>query len=469
MYGVLIVDDNPLIRKGLPSLIPWESHGAAVVGAAKDGEEALGLCRELGPDIVITDIRMPGRDGLYLLDVLQREFPGVSTIVISAYDEFSYAKKALEAGSTSYILKPISPRELEKALDKAIERCESRLATSRESNARAVLDVADSLESGKANYLLLVRGSAPEAALASAPGISSARSVGLAEGSESCVLLSFDVESDPGPEGLCGVACPGGEPCVASRLPFGLAARGVQEALLDSSELLRLQAFRFPGAAAPAAEGELPLEERLRLYLAAGKAAALVDLLGEGLEPCGRTDRETLRKNKAAVVAFIKALMAASNEHFDLARDLLERIESQERTGAFGSSADLAAGISGLLDRICEDEAMGADGTRKLAAQIKRAIDENYMRDLGLESLASVFCYSTAYLGRAFKRGYGMSLAKYINEVRMREAAKLLAYTDKKVAQISEDVGIADHIYFSKQFKRWSGLTPGAYRSDKRK
>jgi two-component system response regulator YesN len=475
VHSVIIVDDNPLIRMGLPSLISWEALDAKVIGSARDGDEAIGLCRSKSPDIVVTDIRMPGKDGLYLLDFLQREFPNVSTIVISAYDEFKYAKRALEAGSTNYLLKPINPKELEKALAKAIRRCESQHSASTEKDALAVFDMMGGIEGGKACYLLLSRGELSESRFGGLPGFESARRIVLEESPESCLVLVFDAGSDPGADQLCRIACPASgacevsDACVAEKVPHGLAAQGMQSAFLDAIEKLHLQAFWFGQERAPRLEDGLSAEARMRLYLAACKADALLGSLRERLEPCARSDCASQKLNKAAVVAFLKLLIAASKRHFDLIRDLLERVEAQERTGSFACGAAVLDEVSRILATICDDEVVETDGTRKLAIQLKRVIDENYMRDLSLASLAGLFCYSTAYVSRAFKREYGYGVTKYMTDVRMRKAADLLMYTDKKVAQIAEDVGFSDHIYFSKQFKKWSGTTPGAFRAEGKK
>jgi len=466
VHSVLIVDDNPLIRMGLPSLISWEALDAKVIGSARDGDEAIGLCRAKSPDIVVTDIRMPGKDGLYLLDFLQREFPSISTIVISAYDEFKYAKRALEAGSTNYLLKPINPKELEKALAKAIRRCESQRSSSTEKDALAVFDTMRDLEGGKACYLLLSRDELSESRFEGLPGLESVRSIELEESPAACLMLVFDALACPEAETLCGSASAA---CVAEKVAHGLSAQGTQSAFSDAIEKLNLQAFWFGEECVSRSEDGLSSEERMRLYLAACKADALLDSLRERMEPCSRSDCAAQKRNKAAVVEFLKLLITASKRHFDLVRDLLERIEGQERTGYFACGAAVLGEVSRIIATICDDEVVESDGTRKLAIQLKRVIDENFMRDLSLSYLAGLFRYSTVYVSRAFKREYGYGITKYINDVRMRKAADLLTYTDKKVAQVSEDVGFSDHIYFAKQFKKWSGTTPGAFRAGGKK
>lgn len=107
MVGVLIVDDEKLTREGLATRIPWEQNGFIVCGTAESGYEALDQIERSIPDIVILDIRMPEMDGIELLSIIRHTYPSIRTILISGYDEFSYAQQAIESRAFSYILKPI--------------------------------------------------------------------------------------------------------------------------------------------------------------------------------------------------------------------------------------------------------------------------------------------------------------------------------------------------------------------------
>lgn len=122
MFKIILADDNPLIRMGMKSMIRWDDLKAQLIGEAEDGDEALELIRNHKADLLITDIRMPGKDGLYLIHEINDHYPDMSTIIISAYNEFAYAKEALKAGSVDYILKPIDPEEMNAAIRKAINR-----------------------------------------------------------------------------------------------------------------------------------------------------------------------------------------------------------------------------------------------------------------------------------------------------------------------------------------------------------
>lgn len=122
MLSVIIIDDEEWVRFLINGLVPWDKLGMRVVGEATNGSEGLELCRKLKPDIVLTDIRMPAMDGLALLERLKEESPEVKVVIISGYDEFSYAKKAVKSGAFDYVLKPVDEDELLEILKKTKEQ-----------------------------------------------------------------------------------------------------------------------------------------------------------------------------------------------------------------------------------------------------------------------------------------------------------------------------------------------------------
>ena len=116
MIKVFLVEDESVIREMLRDKIPWEEYGYEFVGEASDGEMALPLIRKLKPHVLITDIKMPFMDGLSLSKIVSAELPKTKIIIISGYDDFEYARTALELGVTQYLLKPITRMALRKTL-----------------------------------------------------------------------------------------------------------------------------------------------------------------------------------------------------------------------------------------------------------------------------------------------------------------------------------------------------------------
>ena len=116
MYRVLLVDDEHIILDGLSRAVPWAELGCRVVGTAGNGQEGLRLVRELDPDILLTDIRMPNMDGLSMVAALRSEYPRLQIAVLTAFRDFEYAQTALNLGVCRYLLKPSRMDELLEAI-----------------------------------------------------------------------------------------------------------------------------------------------------------------------------------------------------------------------------------------------------------------------------------------------------------------------------------------------------------------
>lgn len=110
--NVLIVDDDKLARKGLVAIMDWEKYGFEVVGDVQNGRKALEFLRNHPVDIVFTDIDMPEIDGLELMQMCREEFPEIKFVILSVYENFSYAQTAIRMGALDYISKiSFSPEE----------------------------------------------------------------------------------------------------------------------------------------------------------------------------------------------------------------------------------------------------------------------------------------------------------------------------------------------------------------------
>lgn len=115
MKKILLVDDHPLLREGLGRLISAEP-GISVCGAAGSVQEALALVESAKPDLVITDLTLPGRNGLELIKDVAVIHPSLPVIVLSMHDEVIYAERALRAGARGYVMKNAPPERLIEAI-----------------------------------------------------------------------------------------------------------------------------------------------------------------------------------------------------------------------------------------------------------------------------------------------------------------------------------------------------------------
>ena len=120
-YTVVLIDDEPWTREVIKSLGQWERLNLSIAGEASDGEYGLELIRRLKPDIILTDIRMPGQNGIALLEKVRETDKRARVVIISGYDDFTYVRSAMHLGVTDYLLKPVKPEELNKQLEKCVQ------------------------------------------------------------------------------------------------------------------------------------------------------------------------------------------------------------------------------------------------------------------------------------------------------------------------------------------------------------
>ncbi len=129
MTKVVLVEDNPVTIRSLMQTIDWAALGCVLVGTATDGEAGRELILRERPDILLTDIRMPQKDGLQMLEEIRPIFPDLKVIILTGYDQFQYASRAIKLAVFDYILKPVQNDEVIKAVRRAIDLMQRQRAT----------------------------------------------------------------------------------------------------------------------------------------------------------------------------------------------------------------------------------------------------------------------------------------------------------------------------------------------------
>lgn len=150
MIKVMLVEDEVGTRNLLRIIVNWEEFHMKIVGEAQNGREALFRMQEEMPDLVVTDIKMPIMDGIALAEEIMEKYPAVKVIIVTAYDDFKYAQKALRAGAVDFILKPLKRQEVKDALLRVGRQIETV-----EEGARDVIDqIRDYMEENYAQSSL---------------------------------------------------------------------------------------------------------------------------------------------------------------------------------------------------------------------------------------------------------------------------------------------------------------------------
>ena len=150
MYRLVVIDDEYIVVEGIKAMIGRQKLDYEVVGSAYDGIHGLDIIEKYKPDLVITDIRIPGMDGLSMIEAAKEVCPDTAFVVISGYTEFEYAQKALRLGVMGYIDKPISMEKLNAVLETVEKNCfrARREKNEYEENRRRQEKISKILEEG---------------------------------------------------------------------------------------------------------------------------------------------------------------------------------------------------------------------------------------------------------------------------------------------------------------------------------
>ncbi len=489
MYRAIVVDDEPSMLEGMRLMIDWSACGFSLAGEASDAGEAIALVEASRPDLVITDIRMPGLSGTDLAARLSREYPDVMVLLFSGYRDFAYAQAAIRAQAFGYLLKPIDPDEVHAALRGIAAELDRRRAEQKEPASRTPRD-----------HLLrrIAFGDDGAEALARCEAL-------MAIDREATVCCAA-IEHDP-PRGGSGEAVdefwrlPGAYAFLLTPSRAGVVFRGDADRAGLSARLKELAARRrvarvgvgLTGRGAAGLRDSLrqaiealgpwfESENDLRIFRAydEGLPRWLLDADVAGLE-------NALRQRRPAAVARQVGLLEKA--YHDKKPDIMYlRVMAQNleafvpAEGADGRGSDLRAlwlGQGTDADQWMRDflsvmralpgEETPEDGAMPDAVrQVMRYIDEEYMRDASIGEIASRLYVNAAYLGQLVRRYTGETFHKHLLTARMTQASRLLKQTQQTVGEIALAVGIKDVDYFSMQFRGCFGVSPNAYRTAER-
>ncbi|KFN10141.1 response regulator transcription factor [Paenibacillus macerans] len=513
MYQVMIVDDEPKLRTGLKTLIPWESLGYEVAAAAAGGNEALRLLQGNIPDLLIVDIRMPGMDGLQLIQEIRSLGFAPHFLILSGYADFEYARKALEFGADGYLLKPVNKEELTAKLQQLSRKLEQErredwlkngtltkewlvysLLTGQlregEDRLREMAEQAgllwpcyeivlvglDVAEPERAEALLHFRTKLASAFKDGGRGIV----FGIAP--YTVILNNGPLRSEPDRKRLYReLRMLAGEWSGQMDAAAGGAVAELQrvgQSYKAAETLLERRFFYAPGnllgpdtprdfAGIPQTglrgdrmdEGELAF--RLFYFADVGDAGALEPLLASAL-------RQWAAEGAGETEIKQKLFQAANEVIRKVPLELRSQPEHSLEPAAFLSGIYEQRHIRGLFDyvlRFLEKLAMSADDPDQ-DQEIKRLLDfihRHYHENLRLEMMAGLFNYSSAYLGQLFKKKTGEYFNAYLDKVRIQKAKELLA-RGMKVYEAAERVGYANANNFYEKFKKLEGRCPSEYR-----
>lgn len=515
MLRALLVDDEELSVRMLESIIDWGRCGVEIAGSARNGEDALRLFWELRPEIVLTDIKMPGMDGLELMRAVKKAAPAVEFVLVSAYADFEYAKEAIALGGANYLLKPVDEFELEKTLQKIVDKIGAQQVGQRlVENTRRQKDVF-------ALYSYMRSGTGQAAAQKSAARL------GLELGAYS--LMGFMMNEASMNEYIeNSLQLDAQLPYLQARLSARLA-RWCQPVLFDFCDAawcaLVLRAKAPLQACAQDMAAFFSQELHMEMHICFTEPAHGLGALPGAFRTLQQLHRYSFFIGEESVLGYgynceqgefdqvaladaQKSLEAAIRQHnHSRAQQVLdEALEHLEHSGpsvlpfvydfcyagvravrealprqapaalqealqkvTFQTIAqhttleDLRAFMAQALAGIGEAEET-SHAYSQLVQDGLAYLHANFDRNLSLEEICSVLGVSRNYFCFLFKKETGQNLWGALTDIRLAKAKELLRTTQHKTYAIAYQVGYDNPSYFSKLFKKYTGLTPGEYR-----
>lgn len=418
MLKVLLADDEPLVLIGLQGMLKWESLGYEICATARNGKQALELIEREKPHIVIADVKMPLMDGLTLARKCRERGALPVFIILTSFEEFDYARQAMGAGVVDYLIKlELTPDNLSAALARAAERVKKERALMGSSPA-APEEISQSVRGYQDRFFIrLYSGLFKDEAELAVP----------------LEHLEIDLHSDS----YLLVGC---ELCPSN------GALAPQQQLKLSFSCARMIENTLKNYLPCCVTGTDIMRGNVLLCLTAAQAENYREFVRPLLEKAGQilynyfTVRVLWAVGRPAASLLALARRSRENEHL---RPLL--------------SADTPI----LFAEVAEGDATAAK--MQTVAQVQEYIREHLSEKLTLADVAAVFNFSPNYLSQLFGKYGDAGFVEYITETRVAAAKELLERGDKKVYEIADELGFESSFYFSKVFKKVTGLSPREY------
>ena len=511
---LLIVDDESTTRNGLRKHVAWDKLGITDIECAESGTAALQVCKEFEPDIVLSDIRMPGMDGIRLCEELRKSYPSCQIVFLSGYSDKEYLKAAIDLQAIGYVEKPIDPLEVEQMIRKALQACykiqerllrENALGENLELLRHGLVKnlisthpkeewdrIIDDLRVVKAFqeeglfYRVIVIKTEKKISDSAKALIKLEKQLGEAEGR--LHLLSAGKDEN---HSIMIFASPSRlELSESSRLLQRLEQMATQETLEDSpvflavgsivrtlpeipasyqTAVIALQALFFQGYRklwiySENSDQQLQFE-RERFINDFSQALYQYDLTAAAR--LLQNAYETLRRCDTVMPTTIRSIYMEVVNHMLQARKNWNSSEKDmiwERIGSIDTLRGLHEFTCDILQKLkssMEEKSEVSLITRKVMNRIRK----DYMReDLTLKELAEEAYVTSTYLSNLFKKETGLTIGQYITKVRMEHACHMLTAPKCLLVQVAQESGYSDASYFTKIFKKTIGMTPSQYR-----
>lgn len=524
MYKVLLADDEPAALEALRLAADWGKLGYVVCGECSNGEEAIKLVESLRPDLIVTDVSMPLMDGLDLAKHIAAYMPGEEEVIlVSGYDEFEYAKRAMEYGIRHYVLKPVIKEEFTEILAEVTVRFKQR-------DRLRDLDIWDKDLDAYEYYEKLISGVQEEDSPADnpAPGnlsvtdseygvfwsyaivkpyyFRTSASNPPNRNHVSCNDLKSEIEMQEYPYTVAHIAPLNNE-------GYGLVLRcnkeGSSEKIAGTlqTNLARLFSSNFylamsSSADSPTVLGKLASEAltalKFRFFKPAGSILFYEDhklyKLNYSLNYIeGRDDIYESLENLDMVrltvsigtvfEAFARTMTAPEVVEIYLTNIVYKGLELVKSMGggieeilkgypdgmlnftgmSLGETKTILLGYcKDVLELLCR---LKGEDRKSDMLKVKDFISRYYKSGITIKEMSSRLYIHPVYLGHLIHKWFGCSFNEYVHGLRIEEAKRLLAETDRKAGDIAAELGYGEYAAFLKQFEKYVMTKPADYRN----
>lgn len=508
MLKLLIAEDEALERRALRFLLDKHySHCIQIVDEVSNGRDAVEKSLLLRPDIILMDIHMPILDGLEASNIIKKECKNAEFIILTAFNYFDYAKKAINIGVSDYLLKPFSNDEFFNSLNKVIEKAGSKISneTKNQKLKKNYSKVVPYIE--KQIIADIVFGvSMTEAQFEEYMEILSIKSTEFC-----CILFSMDTK---------GVFCEKSVSTIKHKLNIffrknivGLCLNSIVAFVFDESLGSKILGARFKNLLSELSyDLELKTDENLsigvgsinegnnKLYFSykEAKRSTLSEQISKSIEKkdiaidtynilCGKIINEDLN---GAIIEFdnilspliikkgIYNLLEIKEGISDMLNIIIENINEftckdfkdldkdkvLQELAELNEFADIKSYASVIIKNLIGfiknyKKSKNIDVVEK----VKKYIETNYMNEISLDTLAQYVSLSSFYLSRIFSKTENIHIREYIIKIRMEKAKNMLQEKNIPIKKIAMDVGYTDVNYFSKAFKKYEKMSPKQY------
>jgi two-component system response regulator YesN len=501
MLKLLVVDDEPIIRKGIGGLIDWAQYGYTICGEAEDGPSAVEAILKLKPDLVLLDLHLPGFSGLEVIKKIRNDNWGggnIHFLVISGYTEFEFVKEAINLEVDGYIVKPID----EDVLTERLTSIAGKIKINYPEDRRQIqfLEIMEGGYKEEVNRPFCFSGGYVQAVFVSIenpPSIDASIDASMKIQTlknffqkDTCrvflykefIVFLFEDTPETAVKRLLEDFCAYLEKCMSwfavtlgsrcqedSTSPgSGIRktcreAEGLMENIFfyQEKKYLSLEDIQNKKNAEPDWDNE-EAAKKLCSYIQIidhKKIRSFFQGLHAGFFHSGKKPQEIRQECMELMIEVRNELVKkipALKEKQRTGKETLDAIMKQRYLGAIiDTMTEVCMQITELLPLLSTDSRF-----QRIISYVKN----NYSEDLTLESLGQLFYFNCAYLGKRFKEYTGKNFHVYLDMLRIDAAKELLQNTDMKVYEISNTVGYTNTDYFYSKFKKYTGESPLIFR-----